>query len=77
MAAADAERLKNDPALRDVLDQIRSRALNAAIYDMDEHSREQGRQLTVAIDYLRSELQSRIDTAQAIAHQQRLQPTFE
>jgi len=77
MIGADAQRLRDDPALRDVLDAIRARALQSAIYDPDPSSRNEGRQLVVAIDFLRGELQTRIDTVLEIERRQTLDRAYE
>lgn len=63
MVAADAQRLRDDPAYRSMFETIRGRALMACVYDVDAGSREQARMLVIAIDTLHSEAQMRIDTA--------------
>lgn len=77
MIAADAVRLRDDPALHDVLETIRARAVQAAIYDVDAPTREQGRQLVVSIDYLRGELMNRIDTVLELERRAHLDRTLE
>lgn len=77
MTAMDAQRLASDPTLKGVLDTIRAAALRSCVYDPDAASREQGRQLVVAIDALRGELEVRIQTAFDIAEAQRRERIFE
>lgn len=77
MMAADAARLRDDPALKDVLDHIRARAIGSAIYDTDAGTREQGRQLVVAVDYLRGEIENRVQTALEIERRKQTDRIFE
>ncbi len=77
MAAADAQRLLNDPTLWAVFRYIRGQALHATVYSQEERDRAQSRQLVVAIDLLATELQTRIETALNVAEAQRHARAFE
>jgi len=77
MSAMDAQRLANDPALKSVFDAVRQAALRSAIYDPDTPTREQGRQLVVAIDALRGELEARIQSAFNLQEALRRERVFE
>jgi hypothetical protein len=72
MAAADAARLKEDPALRGILHDLEAHATDVAISDFQYETRERGRLLALAIRTLRVEIQDRIDTVLVIeANRQR------
>ena len=77
MTALDAQRLAQDPALKSVLDAIRNQAMHSCVYDQDAPTREQGRQLVVAIDAIRGELEGRIQAAFSLAEAQRRERLFE
>lgn len=62
MVAADAQRLRDDPALNAVLRDLEDGAVDVAIGDGDPRTRESGRTLALAIRALRLELQNRIET---------------
>jgi hypothetical protein len=61
-AAADAARLREDPALAAILRDLETHAVSVAIGDFDHATRERGRYLALAIRSLRVEIQDRIDT---------------
>lgn len=77
MLALDAQRLAQDPTLKQVLDVIRAQAIQSAIYDQDHATREQGRHLVVAIDALRGELEQRIQSAFAVDEMRRRERMLE
>lgn len=62
MEAADAARLRDDPALNSILRDIEANAVDIAINDSDPRTRESGRVLALAVRSLRMEIQNRIDT---------------
>jgi hypothetical protein len=62
MIAADAARLREDPALQTILRDLETHATRVAISDFDHATRERGRYLALAIVSLRQEIQDRIDT---------------
>ena len=70
--AADAARLKEDPALASILRHLEADATMIALNDFDHATRERGRYLSIAIRALRQEIQDRIDTVLLIeANRQR------
>jgi hypothetical protein len=70
--AADAARLKDDPALTAILGHLEADATMVAISDFDPATRDRGRYLSLAIRALRQEIQDRIDTVLLIeANRQR------
>ncbi|HEY2416420.1 MAG TPA: hypothetical protein VGH84_00755 [Steroidobacteraceae bacterium] len=62
MIAADAARLREDPALKAILGDLEQHAVAVAISDFDPRARERGRTMALAISTLRQEIQDRIDT---------------
>jgi hypothetical protein len=66
MAAADAARLREDPALQGILHDLERHATSVALNDFDPRTRERGRYLALAIVSLRQEIQDRIDTVLVI-----------
>ena len=62
MLAADAARLRDDPALQTILGDLERHAVSVAIADFEPRTRERGRLLALAIQTLRQEIQDRIDT---------------
>jgi hypothetical protein len=62
LAAADAARLREDPALQAILRDLEAHATSVAINDFQHETRERGRLLALAIRTLRVEIQDRIDT---------------
>jgi hypothetical protein len=62
MAAADAARLREDPALQTILRDLEAHATQVAIGDFEHATRERARNLALAIRTLRIEIQDRIDT---------------
>jgi len=77
MTALDAQRLAQDPALKSVLDVVRAQALHSCVYDQDAPTREQGRQLVIAIDAVRGELEGRIQAAFMLQEAERRGRLFE
>lgn len=61
MVAADAARLRDDPALWLVLSDLEGQATRVAIGDIEPAARERARNLALAIMILRQDLQDRID----------------
>jgi hypothetical protein len=68
MAASDAARLREDPALQAILRDLEAHATRVAIADFDLATRERGRMLALAIHSLRTEIQDRIDTVLVQEH---------
>jgi hypothetical protein len=68
MAAADAARLREDPALQTILRDLEAHATRVAISDFDANTRERGRYLALAIVSLRQEIQDRIDNVLVAEH---------
>jgi hypothetical protein len=68
MAAADAARLREDPALQTILRDLEAHAVSVAIGDFDHATRERGRYLALAIRSLRQEIQDRIDNVLVAEH---------
>jgi hypothetical protein len=67
-AAADAARLREDPALQAILRDLEAHAVQVAVADFDQATRERGRYLALAIRSLRQEIQDRIDTVLVQEH---------
>jgi hypothetical protein len=61
-AAADAARLREDPALQSILRDLEAHAVDVAVADFDHATRERARNLALAVRTLRVEIQDRIDT---------------
>jgi cell division GTPase FtsZ len=61
-AAADAARLKEDPALASILRDLEAHAVSVAVADFQHETRERARYLALAIQSLRQEIIDRIDT---------------
>ena len=67
-AAADAARLKEDPALTSILRDLEAHAVSVCVTDFDPATRERGRYLALAIRSLRQEIQDRIDNVLVAEH---------
>jgi hypothetical protein len=68
MMAADAARLREDPALQSILRDLERHAMDVAVADFDHPTRERARYLALAIRTLRVEIQDRIDTVLVQEH---------
>jgi hypothetical protein len=68
MAAADAARLREDPALNAMLDSIEKQATGVAINHFDPATRNAARNMAMAINQLRVEIQDRCDTILVAEH---------
>lgn len=66
--AAEALRLRDDPALAAILFELETQAVRVAMTDADTATRERARQLALAIGVLRNEIQDRIDTVEMREH---------
>ena len=77
MVAADAARLREDPALIHILADLERQATAVAVEDFDAAARERGRYMALAIRTLRQEIQNRIDTVLVLEHNRQRQQASE